>query len=731
VIRSALWNINDEAGGIIRRVSGSPIAQFSHDLNTVLLTGDAEFLYTGPYNLNLAAVIDLTVKWILENRAPDPGIRDGDIFMSNDPFVGASHVGDTIMAAPIFVDGKLFCWAASSFHQYDMGGSAPGGFSPDARDRFEEADPFPPVRIVEGDGEVRRDLLEWYLRKSRTPHLLELDFRSQIAGCNYAKRRVLSLVETYGAAVVKGAMHKLLDDGESAFAARIAAIPRGTWSARAYVETALPGDRRLYPVVLNVRNDGTRLIFDQEGTAPQAGVLSVSYAAWRAGVVTPMIRLLCSESMYALGGALRRAEFQPHAGSLMCASHPAATGNPGIGICAAGSLATIALSRMLSTVADEDQEVFAVAGTSIYPITALSGTDQWGRYFGTIHMEPMAGALGAFGDGDGQDTGGTLYDALALAPNVEFSEQYFPILYLYRRELVDSGGAGRYRGGNSGVFAYIAHGTDAVSHYTASSGMAVPIGVGLWGGMPGATNRDVVKRGTDVLAQFAAGRIPETLADMAGELTHVAPKERDVLLQGGDTWEQRWSAGGGFGDPLEREPDLVLDDVRLGRVSPEVARTSYGVVVADGEVDTDASDALRRKLLAERIAGRDDAPGRVAGEALMRLGPTLALHRGPSGEEVGCTACGASFGALPGWKTRAVAVERDAALVNPHIERSSVYVDAEVVLRQFCCPGCGRAVDAEVALAHEPAFEDIVLERPETGTDATVRLESRSTIAER
>src|SRR6201999_2574405 len=126
------------------------------------------------------------VKWLMEFRSSDPGIAEGDIFLSTDPFVGASHVTDAIMAAPIFVDGKLFAWTASSFHQYDLGGSAPGGYSPDARDRFDEADPIPPVRIVEGDGHVRRDLLDWYIRQSRTPQLQELDFRSQIAGCNYA-----------------------------------------------------------------------------------------------------------------------------------------------------------------------------------------------------------------------------------------------------------------------------------------------------------------------------------------------------------------------------------------------------------------------------------------------------------------------------------------------------------------------------------------------------------------
>ncbi|CAB4870476.1 unannotated protein [freshwater metagenome] len=709
VIRSSLWNINVEAGEIIQRVSGSPIAQYAHDLNTVLLTEDAEYLYTGPYNLNLAVVVDLTVKWILEFRSADPGIADGDIFLSNDPFVGASHVTDTIMAMPIFVDGRLFCWAASTFHQYDMGGTAPGGYSPDARNRFEEADPIPPVKIVSGEGEVRRDLLDWYLRKSRTPHLLELDFRSQIAGCNYSKARVLSLVEAYGAGTVKAAMRKVLDDGERAFARRLEAIPDGRWSTRGYVESALPGDRQVYTTQLNVTKTGRRIVFDQEGTSPQAGVLSISYAAWRSGIMPPLVRLLCDDTMYALGGALRCAEFRPLAGSMMCASHPAATGNPGIGICQAGSLASASLSRMLSTVDDESQDVFAVAGTSIYPISALSGVDQSGNYFGTIHMEPMAGGLGAFRNADGEDTGGTVYDALALAPNVEFSEQYFPILFLYRRELPGSGGAGRFRGGNSGIFAYTPHRADVIDHYTATSGMAIPTSLGLWGGHPGATNRDLLKRSTDVRARLQEGRIPQSLDELGGEVEWIAPKVRDILQYPDDVWEVRWAAGGGFGDPLEREPEAVLRDVTRDLLPADDARRFYGVVLVGEAVDEQATASLRDEMRAARLGPGEKRPAKAQGEHVLNLGPTLEVLRGEHGDEVACRSCGTSLGALAGWKTRAASVALSVEEVNSQIDDPARYVDAPVYFRSYCCPGCARALDGEVTVGDDAPYDDVEL----------------------
>jgi N-methylhydantoinase B len=718
VIRSSLWNINAEAGEIITRVSGSPIAQYAHDLNTVLLTEDVEYLYTGPYNLNLAVVIDLAVKWILEFRSADPGIAEGDIFLSTDPFVGASHVTDTVMAAPIFVDGEIFAWAASSFHQYDMGGSAPGGYSPDARDRFEEADPIPPVKIVEGEGRVRRDLLEWYVRKSRTPELLELDLRSQIAGCNYSKARVLSLVEAYSAGTVKAAMRKILDDGERAFVKRLENVPEGRWSCRGYLESAKPGDREVYTTVLNVHKQEGRLLIDQEGTSPQTGVLSISYAAWRAGVMAPLVRLLCDDTIYALGGALRRLEFKPLASSLMCASHPAATGNPGIGICQAGSLATIALSRMLSTVEDPDQDIFATAGTSIYPISALAGVDAAGNYFGTIHMEPMAGGLGAFRDGDGQDTGGTVYDALALAPNVEYSEQYFPILFLYRRELPGSGGAGRFRGGNSGVFAYIPHRTEVIDHYTATSGSAVPTSLGLWGGHPGATNRDLVRRGTDVEARLREGVIPQGLDELSGETEYVPPKERDVLQHPTDVWEVRWAAGGGFGDPLERVPQAVLHDILNESLDAADAAALYGVVVADGTVDEAATTSRRGEMRAERVAGHEgEAPPLATGAPIVHLGPTLTLVRDGDTATLACRSCGADLGPLEGWKQRAIVLTESVEAANPEIDPPSVYVDAPVEFHTYHCNGCGRSLDSEVTVGADGPFDDIAIAAQSLGSE--------------
>ena len=110
VIRHNLWNINEEHGATIQRISGSPVAIYALDLNPSILTEDAEFVYFGPYMQHMSGVTDTQVKWILENRSDNPGIREGDMFLANDPWVGAAHQMDVMLICPVFWEGELFCW---------------------------------------------------------------------------------------------------------------------------------------------------------------------------------------------------------------------------------------------------------------------------------------------------------------------------------------------------------------------------------------------------------------------------------------------------------------------------------------------------------------------------------------------------------------------------------------------------------------------------------------------
>ncbi|MDO8208809.1 hydantoinase B/oxoprolinase family protein [Conexibacter sp. CPCC 206217] len=619
IVKHGLWNVNDEHGMTITKVSGSPFSNDAYDYNTVLLTAAGEYVFFGPSIQHFAGTMDFPIRWILEHLEPDLGIADGDMFLSNDPWIGAIHQSDVQVACPVFWHGELFCWVANALHQYDMGGKTPGSFCADARDVFDEPTPISPIKIVE-QGRLRPDLERMYLRHSRRPEMLALDLRAQIAGNLVARDRIRAFLQRYGAEVVGATMQKVIDDTEQSFVTRLRRVPDGTWRHETHVEAALPGDRAIYRVALSVEKRGDMLRFTNEGSHDQAGALNASYAGWRAAILSIVNPLLCHDQMYAIGGALRHLRFDATPGTINCPTFPASVTNAQIGTLIAGTLATIVMGKLAASDDELRNQVFST-GATLYPMSAISGLDQFGRSFGSGFLDPMGGAIGASASSDGVDTGGVVWSPRSLMPNVEQVEAAFPVLYLYRRELSDSGGAGRFRGGNAATFAFVPHGTDAIVHAPAASGCAFPPTAGLAGGYPANPNAFRLKRGTDVAERFAQSRIPQELDLLAGESVLVDPKRSGLIQRADDVWEVTWGAATGYGDPLEREPARVLDDLIHGRVTPQSTIALYGVVlVRDGAgrpaIDDAATAAeraarraarLRHPLLTTSSEGVDDA----------------------------------------------------------------------------------------------------------------------------
>ena len=322
VIRHSLWHVNEEHGATIQRISGSPVAMYALDLNPSILTEDAEFVYFGPYMQYMSGVTDTQVKWILEYRSDNPGIRDGDMFLANDPWVGAAHQQDVMLICPVFWKGELFCWVTNCLHQYDVGGITPSSFCGSAENAYEEGICMPPVKIIEGN-EIRRDIEELYLRASRKPDAVALDFRAQLAGNITARDRILRLIKRYGPEVVKGVMKRIIDTSERAFLDKLKRLPDGIYRDRTYVECCRPGDRRTHQVMLTMIKKGNKLRFENEGTAPQDGAMNSTYSGWRGAIMVALNQLLCWDQYFAIGGALRHVDFDPTPGTFTCATFPA------------------------------------------------------------------------------------------------------------------------------------------------------------------------------------------------------------------------------------------------------------------------------------------------------------------------------------------------------------------------------------------------------------------------
>ncbi|HET7200127.1 MAG TPA: hydantoinase B/oxoprolinase family protein, partial [Burkholderiales bacterium] len=573
-----------------------------------------------------------------------------------------------------------------------------------------------PVKIVEGN-EIRRDIEELYLRSSRKPEAVALDFRAQLAGNLTARERILSLVKRYGPEVVKGVMKKILDNGERAFLAKLERLPDGVWRERSYVECCRPGDRRTHRVMLTLRKKGTRLVFENDGTAPQDGAMNATFSGWRGAIMVALNQLLCWDQYFSIGGALRHVEFDPTPGTFNCANFPASVSTAPIQAMEISLYpAYNVLSKMIHADPEMRRDIMCIGGTSQWPATIFRGTDQWGERYGYILVDPIGGAIGAFATGDGISTGGQSRTPICKLPNVEHTEQTFPLLFLYRKEVVDSGGAGKFRGGLSAESCFIPHHTEEITQDTLSSGNAIPTSPGMMGGYPGSVNVYKFKRATDVFERLAARNIPNDIAEVQGEEVTLQLRQENFIQRPEDVYAVIWSAAGGFGDPLERDAEKVREDVVEQRsVSIGAAREIYGVVIAGERLDAEATRELRAQ---RRDANRrkDGGMPKLAGEIVARVTDNLEVRREKNGLRCACAKCAADLGSVrENYKEHCVRRDADIRAANPNIGDYKRYIDDRPVFRQFFCPGCGALVENEIARADDPVLRDLELDMREPG----------------
>jgi N-methylhydantoinase B len=296
--------------------------------------------------------------------------------------------------------------------------------------------------------------------------------------------------------------------------------------------------------------------------------------------------------------------------------------------------------------------------------------------------------------------------------NVEHNEQSFPILTLYRRENTDSGGAGKYRGGNSAVTAFIPHGTGEIEHETESSGAAVPTAPGLAGGYPACTNAYEFKRDTDILEWFRARRLPDDISDVAGGDVLLQLRQTDIRQGPSDVYAVAFAAGAGYGDPIERDPEAVRQDVEVGDISREAARDVFRVVLVGEEAALDhaATAALRRQAIVDRLGREPEPPRAPRPPVVMPVTEYLELVSVEGGPRLACARCGHVLCASrENYKAHALRIARPIQAANPLIGDPQRFIDARVEFRQFYCPACGGLIENEVCRAEDPLLHDIEL----------------------
>ena len=719
VVRHRLWSVTEEMGEALKRMSGSVVVTDANDFNFTITDEVGQEVQIGPYNLHLAASMDLAITWTLQHRSKNPGIKEGDMFLCNDPWVGGGlHQNDVSVFAPLFWDGELFGWSAAAAHQVDVGGVAPGSWTPRSRDVFWESLPTPPVKLV-NDYEIVTDVEDLFVRRSRVPKLVALDLRAMIAANKIAHERLKNLVRRYGSNVVKAAMRRIMDDAERRLRAKLTALPDGTWRSVAYQEEAFEGDRGIYKIVLTMTKKADHIIFDFRGTDPQTGMINCTYAGMRAGVLSPVLTIVGGDIPWAPGGIVRCIEIISEEGTLNNATFPA-------GICKASVASTWATNNAVvecvSKMLDASQE-HRKSGMSVscgtWLLSVLAGTNQYRIPFVTMLMEPMASGLGAKFYRDGIDTGGSADIPMGRAPDAEMTEFMFPVLLIWRREETDSGGPGRFRGGLTGSILLVPHGTDSPLQLVCSgSGRTVSMNLGLAGGYPGNNELAMIIRNGNSRKLLRAGSTPGKLDDLKGE-RDVLPDETETTLNPDDAYYMCWQAGGGYADPILRDPTAVERDVRDFRVSVEAARDLYGVVVDPKTLRVDqAATQSRRDDLRRTRKGMAAPPTKlpvkvnsgVMKEALpvQRIDENLVIKKYESEHFFACTHCGTLIcrqgeNYLENLQRYEGPSFKAGPLIWPEPAR---YVDKEVVFRQYYCPGCLTAFLTEVVPADHPEVSD-------------------------
>jgi N-methylhydantoinase B len=712
VVRHRLWSVTDEMGEALKRMSGSPIVTDANDFDFAICDELGQEVQVGLYNTMLVGAVDLAIYWTLRNRATNPGIRDGDMFLCNDPWVGGGlHQNDVIVFQPVFHEGQLFAWTSAICHEPDLGGVGLGSFSPAAQDVFSEALPTPPIKVVK-DFELQDDVVDVWIRRSRVPMLVNLDLRAKVGSNTVGRKRLEAVIAQYGAGTVKAVMKRMMADAEKRLRGKLSDVPDGTWQATGYQDQSHEGDRGVHKITVAMTKTGDHLTFDFTGTDPQAGMINCTYAGMRGGVMLALLPILANDIPWSAGGLMRCFDLVSEEGTLNNATFPAAVSRGPIGPAwLTGTLVAQCLSQMLDRSVDLGRSVQA-ACCGTWDTAVVAGLDERGDFpvpFLNVMMEPMAGGFGARPERDGMDTGGLFCIPMGRIPDVEMTEFLYPLLTLWRREEPDSGGPGRHRGGVSASLAVTLHGSNQPAGLVlASAGKAVSQNNGLAGGYPGNTGLDAVVRGANVAALLAEGKVPQSL-DGFGAKVEIGHCYAQSYVAPGEMLYMNWQGGGGYGDPLLRDPDAVALDIAEDKITPKAAGQVYGVVLVDGRVDAAATEARRKELRRERQE-RSQAPDTAAGQVDLgqarRLDDDLVI----AGTAIGCARCGRLLADTTSDDRLALAVyEGPSSDAGPQVTSSpEIYVDDDIVFRQLCCPGCWTAVYSSIVpRAHDDHAADL------------------------
>lgn len=571
VIHGALENIAIEMGHKLMRMSYSSIIRESEDFGAALTDAAGRQLcectmstplQSGPIPGYIAGILR-------ELEARGDSVAPGDVFMHNDPYGGASHGPDVGFAVPIFHKEALAGFSVTTAHHLDIGALTPGSCGiVDAVDTYAEGLQFKAVRVYEAGRKVEP---VWQILRSniRIADLVVGDMEAQVAAARIGAERYAALLDQYGLETVTGAYEDLLDYSENLMRDAISKIPDGRYNARTfidgYLDSADPSLKEL-PIEVTLTVTGSDINVDLTGTAPQTSsrpinmpfVGTVDCAVW----LTLRSILLDSDLYGAIpqnSGLTRPITiFAPEG----CLANPVFPAPVIARFCSGNAVADTVMKAIAGAVPQQ-----VSAGIGNLRVMAFSGMSKTGPW---VHMEIMEGSYGGRHGKDGMDAVDTLYANTRNNP-IEDIESHLPLRVVNYELRENVAGAGASRGGIGSIRSFEMQEDGAVSIEGDGQRFAP---WGFRGGSDGSPARMEI-----ALASGGVEELPSKL-----------PYRR---LAKGDRLVAFGPCGGGYGDPRQRSPQAVLDDVLDGLIDAARAREDYGVVIADGRVDEAATRTLR------------------------------------------------------------------------------------------------------------------------------------------
>lgn len=550
------------------------------------------------------------IKWTMKYFYDDPsvGIREGDMFYVNDALYGGIHNSDQILYAPVFHGRDLIAWVAAASHETETGATEPGGNPPSGRSRYDDGLLLSPIRIGEAHI-LRTDLLEMMENRVRDPRMQTLDIKARAAACSILERRIHEIIEKKSVRFLIGTMRRTIDEGTALARKKLSEMNDGIYRSSLFLDGAGQDKYGLIECRVEVEKRGERATLRFRGSPRVVQGNFNVYPHQMIAMFACYLFQFFFHEIPATTGLYEPFDFEFQEGSFFYADLDDCTSIGGTGTTAQVSTgAHDCFEKMKFGSPYHDFVTASWSGMS--GALAIAGKTQDGRAFAAWDQgQPNGAGAGARWDLDGQDAVGFIWCGIGEFLDTENIEEDYPVVAFFRSQFwCDAAGNGKQRGGRSMCAMYRVRGTPDIAAVSIAGFSGRPVKSGLFGGYPARPLGVAYIRNNNLDELIAEGRSPRNVQEairlVKGDWTVRHVNSGLMMLKEGDAYIAMASSGPGYGDALERDPELVTQDIKDSSISHDTARRIYKVVceedgsALDAEATARARDEERQARLA-------------------------------------------------------------------------------------------------------------------------------------